>query len=1046
MDDCMDPALTRSPDSAQEAFAEAIALPLSAREAFIARLRAKDPILAGEVESLLAYHSPSDAHAELDATATLPATLLGKTVGGCRIERLIGYGGMSAVYQATQDIPRRRVAVKVVRRERLSTGARRRLRVEAEALARLEHPNIARVYAAGSQRLSDRDDDGESPFLVMELIEGAVPLNTWANAAKLDARARIALVALISDAIEHAHRVGVIHRDLKPGNVLVGTDGSPKVIDFGIASVSDSIVTAVTEGPMGTLAYMSPEQARGQRVDIGSDVWGLGALLYDLLAGAPPFDCHDNSVAAHIDRLLHDAPEPIAERARAARGVAFAESLPTACDAVLRKVLANDSERRYRSAAEFAGELRRLLAGETLLARPDSEWDAIARVLRRHRTSVIAAMGIFTAVAVGLVVSLTLLTRERSAHANAQWSAYVASIAAANGMLDRNDASAAHEMLESAPMEHRGWEWNALRHLSSQSKWSVQFPIGAQVYHTDWTPDGKRIIAVAGNMVTAIDRVTRRELWRTPSPSGSEIWRAHAMADGSVVAQVLNFGLMRVDAAGRVVTTEKNDTIYDLAIDGSRTRLFADGVGGAQEIDPVTLAVLRSIVVAPPMRSKSKCIAVASDASFLVLGGDDGMITAVSAVDGATRWVVDAPGTSDFVRAVAVSRDGRLVAGASRSGIVLIDAADGSVRWRSADRRQDYRDCDFNHGGSEIIASGWNESVDRYATTDGRLIASITGPFSQVWHSAVSPDGTEIASGCNAVRVDVFDARASSRPEEFTLDGSIITAIARGGSHMFATTADGGLFSLAIASGSSPVRLVTNLHSNSVCELPSGAIVVAHDGGVAWLDDLGAMQASLELPSRALCIGTIDEGATIAVRLEDKRLLAIDSVSKELRWSVGGFERESTIAVETGVPGVVFLPRGIRGERALLDIPSMVESSMPVLRDFALCGACSPDGSLLAIGTIASASELAFLDAHSFEPIAQLPNHRGGVRAIAWSPDGERIASASLDGTVRIWHVTKQVEILTVYRGLVRDLAWDEDGTLWLACEDGLLRAVRVRA
>jgi len=146
----MSPNRPRDPERVQDAFTEAVGLPTMARIALLARLRGEDPALADEVESLLGFHAKAGAADDEPATASMPGSLLGTTVGGCRIERLVGYGGMSAVYAATQEFPRRRVAVKIVRRERMSGSARRRLRVEAEALARLQHPNIARVYAAGA--------------------------------------------------------------------------------------------------------------------------------------------------------------------------------------------------------------------------------------------------------------------------------------------------------------------------------------------------------------------------------------------------------------------------------------------------------------------------------------------------------------------------------------------------------------------------------------------------------------------------------------------------------------------------------------------------------------------------------------------------------------------------------------------------------------------------------------------------------------------------------------------------------------------------------
>ena len=757
----MDADRSTDPQRVKDAFDEASAMPTLARVAFLAQLRAESPALADEVESLLGYHARADAMAQAtgDPTVSLPSTLIGRLIGGCVIDRLVGYGGMSAVYSATQEFPRRRVAVKIVRRERLSASARRRLRVEAEALARLAHPNIARVFAAGSQRLTapgdeNSEDRQESPFIVMELIEGAVPITKWANDRRLDARARIELAATIADAVEYAHRAGVIHRDLKPGNVIVGADGIPKIIDFGIAAVRDSSVTAVTDGPMGTLAYMSPEQARGGAIDTRSDVWGLGALLYDLLSGQPPFDIGDASVAAHIDRLLYDTPRTVSEPARAAYGAGFVESLPPACDAVLRKALANMPERRYQSAVEFADELRRLLAGEPLIARPDSEWDALARLAQRHRAPLAAAAGIFATLTAGLVVSLALLRSERAANERAQWSAYVASISAASSMLERGDASAAYDMLASAPAEHRGWEWNALRGLASQAEWAIAFPFGQQVYDIDWSVDGSRIIAAASKHLVAIDRASRREAWRVTMPGTDPWWRARVMADGHIIGRVLSNQLQRITPDGKVVASSGNPTITDIATDGSRARLFANDFGGAQEIDPVTLEKLRTISADPPLAGFPRSVAVAPDASFLILADFDGNVTCIDAESGARRWAWSTPQRKVSMWSVDISRDGARAIVASREGIFAFDARDGALLWRHADTTRDYRDCCFTPSGREVVASSYAESVDRFDAASGARIATIVGAYSQVWASAVSPEGTAIASGTFNARVE----------------------------------------------------------------------------------------------------------------------------------------------------------------------------------------------------------------------------------------------------------------------------------------------------
>ena len=1034
-----------NPTRVQQAFAEAIALPTLSRAPFLARLRAESPALADEVESLLGYHARADAR-ESDPTVSLPATMIGKVVAGCRIEQLVGYGGMSAVYAASQEFPRRRVAVKIVRRERLGASARRRLRVEAEALARLAHPNIARVFSAGTQRLGDRDEEpDESPYIVMELIEGAVPLTRWANDRGLDARARIDLAATIADAVEYAHRAGVIHRDLKPGNIIVGADGTPKIIDFGIAAVRDSTVTAATDGPMGTLAYMSPEQARGGAVDTRSDIWGLGALLYDLLAGRPPFDIGDASVAAHIDRLLHDTPLPIAGPAATAHGAAFVESVPPSTDAVLRKALANEPDRRYRSASELADELRRLVAGEPLLARPDSEWDAVVRLARRNRAPLLAAGGVFATVTAALVVSVGLLRSERAAHARAQWSSYVASISAASSMLERGDASAAHEMLAGAPEEHRGWEWNALTRLSSQTKWAIQYTRGHQVYDVDWTPDGTRIVAAASGWAVAIDRATRREVWRVDSPTLEPTWRVRAMADGHVVVRMLSHDFMRIAPDGTVVAYATNGSATDLATDAARTRLFANDVGGAQELDPVTLGVIRRIPADPPMAAYPRAIAASPDASFLVAGDVDGVVTCLATDGGATRWTWRTRQRAVEIRATAVSPDGTRVAAACGEGIVVLDARDGSVVWHQTDNTRNYRACVFTPDGREVIASNWAESADRFDAATGGLIATIVGAYSQVWDSAVSPDGREIAAGTFAARIEVFDAHSSSELDAYPLDGSAVQSIATA-DRTYAVTAAGALF--AIDARGEVARVPLDRPANWVCALPGGTLAIAHDEGVAWISAAdGRVLREQRFGSRVARVGTIRDGATLLARLDDESLVAVDSahtatVRGEL-WRIGGFKANSHIAVETASPEELFLPRGLGGEQTVLDLATMTEDAKLPAAEYAAMGERSPDRTHLAIASLARAGEVTIADARTFAIEHEFPNHRGPARVVRWSPDGTRLASASSDGTVRIWHVARRTEILTAWRGQARDLAWDRDATLWIACDDGKVRAMR---
>ena len=234
-------------------------------------------------------------------TADPPA--LPSTIGRYRIIRLLGEGGMGAVYEAEQDSPQRTVALKVIRAGYATDEMLRRFENETQALGRLQHPGIAQIYDAGTAETPL----GRQPYFAMELVRGETLLK-YCDEHKLNVRQRLELVAKICDAVQHAHQRGLIHRDLKPANIIVGEDGQPKILDFGVARLTDSDAQATRQTDIGqligTLAYMSPEQVLGDpaEVDTRSDVYALGVILYELLAGKMPY---------MLSHILHEAVRTI---------------------------------------------------------------------------------------------------------------------------------------------------------------------------------------------------------------------------------------------------------------------------------------------------------------------------------------------------------------------------------------------------------------------------------------------------------------------------------------------------------------------------------------------------------------------------------------------------------------------------------------------------------------------------------------------------------------------------------------------------------------
>ncbi|MFG0328641.1 MAG: serine/threonine protein kinase [Phycisphaerales bacterium] len=379
------------------AFHALLSEPPESRAAAIDRVCMNDSELRVEVERLLSFaqsnHRMFDTVAdktalgiaidefELEAGLDDDITLEpGVRVGPFTIRRLIERGGMGDVYEATQNSPRRSVALKTLRRSLWSTRAAQRFRFEVEALGRLRHGNVAAIYHAGVHR--DAMNGGRIPYFAMEYIEGALPILEYTTTHRVDRDRRIELFLQACDGVQCGHQQGLIHRDLKPSNLLVGADGRLRVIDFGIASSTDADLT-VTRVPTttgafaGTVHYMSPEQlgAIDHTPDSRSDVFSLGLVLYELLTNTAARDIDDTTVARAVRQASESEPVPPSHIDRRIRGD---------LEAIVLKAISREPSRRYRSAGEFADDLRRWRAGDAPLARRPRLFDAFIRFIRRH--------------------------------------------------------------------------------------------------------------------------------------------------------------------------------------------------------------------------------------------------------------------------------------------------------------------------------------------------------------------------------------------------------------------------------------------------------------------------------------------------------------------------------------------------------------------------------------------------------------------------------------------------------------------------------------
>jgi WD40 repeat protein/serine/threonine protein kinase len=1014
-------------------------------------------------------------------------------LGDFRILRVIGHGGMGVVYEAEQVSLGRRVALKVLPQAlRLDPTRKARFEREARAAARLHHTNIVPVFGVGEHdglpyyvmQLIDGQGldavlaelrrppagdvpatidasppgvDGPAATVARSLVTGpferpagpptepapslpaaALPPGSGGSSLSGPRQAtywhRVARIgAQVADALDYAHKQGVLHRDVKPANLLLDARGTVWVTDFGLAKADDQQALTQAGDILGTLRYMPPEAFEG-RADRRGDVYALGLTLYELLALRPAFDETDRNKV--VKQVITEEP-PRLDRLNAV--------IPRDLVTIVHKAADRDPARRYQTAGELADDLQRFLADEPIKARRTSSLERLVRWARHNRGVAAALTAIavmLVAVAVGSGVAAVQFRRlavaadeerdkaEQSAdearrRGDAErWQRYRSNIAAAGSALQLQSSGATRRALEAAPAEFRDWEWLHFTSRLDEARLVLSggtLPmIGGIVVSKPiaFRPDGKQVATgQADGTVRVWDTANGQEVG-TLAGQGQAIRELAFSHDGrrllvfSVDGTLQSWALAAKDRQV-LLRIPYQDTRGDILSPDQRFLVgLKDNTGQLWDV----ATGHKRADLAGRLLPVVGCAAVFSpDGRRLAYSTEDSAIHVWDLEAGAEAHVLR--GHTSHIRALAFSPDGKRLASGSmyaENAARLWDLATGKEIAVLCGHRNEVISVAFSPDGTRLATASLDQTARLWDGVTGRAIATLQGHRGHLHHVVFLPDGRHIATSSHDGTLRLWDA-ATGDPVAvlhghaggvwemvFSPDGALLASVSDDGTVR--------LWDIALAGRSGVLRGHTS-YVYDIAFSPDGtrAASAAWDGGVRLWDLTTCLQTGL-LPH-----GSRDELGQVAVGVcfrPDGKQVASASADGQLRvWDTASGRLLRT-----------------------LRYPAKDYRQYPRV-------AFHPDGTMLAAG--GSDGVIRLWSAEGDEPVATLAGHEGTPGDVAFRPDGAQLASCGLDKTVRLWDVAtrKAGAVLRGHTDIVHRVAYSADGRLLAsASEDRTVR------
>ncbi|MCF7975157.1 MAG: protein kinase [Phycisphaerae bacterium] len=1035
------------------------------RAAYLERACGPDAALRKQVEILLKEHERvEDDFLECppikDQIAWQDSALIqgiGTMIGPYKLLEKIGEGGMAVVYMAEQLGPiHRKVALKLIKPGMDTRQVIARFEGERQALAMMDHPNIARVFDAGAT-------DTGCPYFVMELVKG-VSITEFCDDNHLNTRKRLELFISVCQAVHHAHQKGIIHRDIKPSNIMVTLhDGEPvvKVIDFGIAKAINQQLTEKTvftryAQMIGTPEYMSPEQAEmsGLDVDTRTDVFSLGVLLYQLLTGTTPFNSEYllSKGYGELQRIIREE-EPVRPstkistlgetatdiaKHRSTSPELLSKLMRTDLDWIVMKTLEKNRNRRYESVSEFAADIRHHLNHEPVQAGPPSAIYKVQKFVDRNRLLVTAAAAIVVILAVATTISLWQMVQanrtaaqlamekkrvevseqnarkaERQAEQEkliARKNAYASKMQMARMDWERGNISRLQKTLvETENYTDRGFEWyywQRMCHLDMKTLRALDGP----VYKAIYSPDGMSIASSSGNKVHIWDARTGTEI-TTYEGHKAPIRALEYSPDGQWLVTVSG------DRTARIWDTKT----------GKELKLLQGHTGEIHCLD---------------ISSDGRLIATGSGQTILVWDAAAGHIK--SSLRHTCMWLTD----------VAFSPDGQQLAS---SGLTTRSSGDDPVIiWDLSTDKNILALNGYAHlplhveylpDGQRLVHSSWYGRVGVWNLADGSLIRAYEGHMNNVNFACASPDGKMIVSGSVTGTLKIWDS--DNGKDLITYKGhtdSVTHAeFSPDGERIVSSSLDG------------TIRIWNAMDDPGVLILPYDKVVTAmgfspNNRWLAvgyWPTDVkiwDAVDRKLVQTLSSHGVGILSvvfspDGTRIATSSEDGAIKIWDTLSGSILLNVS--ENSDSIHLVLYMDNQRLVGGGSDGTIRVWDAKTgQLALTMPghskKINDIAV----SPDGRI--VGSIYEDGTIALWDSATGQEIYTRKAYDTDGRFIAFSPDGEHFASGgSGHDTLKVWNVENGQELFSIDGGIRYGIAYSPDGKR-LACGDRLRGKIHI--